>query len=178
MSLIVVHPAEGVIIADRFILDSEEDDHGVTHTSVTTEDKIKITEDGYIAYCFEGMQYQEALEALFSFVIRYETGVLLKDEKPPKFELDPGNDFKLVIMTKRACYRFHGSRKGAGPTLVERKVPWLNSYAEYNCMAGLSLTALEMFEAVKEFNTTWVTKDYQVVKQTQLKLIKVKRGKK
>ncbi len=172
MSVIVASPSEGVVIADRFVLETSKAG-GVPVIALTQEEKIHISSDNYFAWVFEEEQCKDLVPVVLSYIERFERGTLKDKEAQP--DLKSLGEFKLVVVSKRHFYRVITDKKN--PISI-RKNTWANYVENFFALEPLELTAKQIFEGLVPIGGVVASHQHDVFKQSSLTLIPAKKGKK
>lgn len=172
MSFIVFSPKEKKIIADTYVFESTDLPGGIKRVSHRTEQKIKITEDNYFAYCFHCLQQEEYLPLIFNYITRFETGMLTEKDKiefPEKFTA------RLGVATKRHFYYINPCIKNS---IQIRDFIWDNESGIPCVYLALELNAEDIWNAIHKERIFAISGEKQIVSTTKLSLIEKQTKKK
>lgn len=167
MSIIVYSPEEMVIVADRFVMNTKQIRVGFGEVSFDHHTKVHISEDNHFAYCFEITQENKFIPVILNFIKRFESGQLEKEEK---LEITSDVPFCVGIMSRRHFYMCDSRVKDNKLTI--QHTMWSNHYTETVLYRALQLPAVKVWQVIGELTGVAHSLDYDVVKASQLTLIK------
>ncbi len=167
MSVIVASPREGVIVADRFVLENSNHPH-VPTSRTFCEDKVQVSEDGCFAWVFESERHDAYVPVVLSYIERFERGLLTDEDKPLAFPKE--HQFKLIVMSRKHFYRVNSTSK---KPVVIRKDMWSNQFSNSVLLPALELNAEQVFSTLVIAGYVYATRDMTITKQSSLKAIKV-----
>lgn len=167
MSIIVYSPSEMCIVADTFILHTDDFNGAISQASFRNESKIITTDDQHFVYCFEDTQALPFIPVLTAYLKRYELGLLKKDDKLPLYE---PVQFSVGIMSKRYMYRVINRKDKI--TISRRTMTFCNHCDNASLMYAAKLPALEVWEELAKMDEVYHGLVPDVVTNKHLKLIK------
>ncbi|EBV8434132.1 hypothetical protein AVA65_07770 [Salmonella enterica subsp. enterica serovar Minnesota] len=167
MSIIVYSPSEMCIIADTFVLHTDDFDGAIGQASFRDESKIITTDDQHFTYCFEDTQAAPFIPVLTAYLKRYELGLLKKEDKLPLYE---PSQFSVGIMSKRHMYRVINRKDKI--TISRRLLTFCNHCDNASLMYAAKLPALEVWKELAKMDEVYHGLTPNVVTNKHLKLIK------
>lgn len=166
MSIIVYSPEEMVIIADRFVMHTDQIRDGVADINFENTCKIHTSEDNHFAYCFEVTEEAKFMPVILNFLKRFESGLLEKDEK---LNIPDKPKFTVGVMSHRHFYVIDNSVKNK--VTIQHTV-WSNHYTETLVYKAIRLPALKIWQTIHELTGIAHSLDYDIVRGKSLTPIK------
>lgn len=166
MSIIVYSPEEMVIIADRFVMHTDQIRDDVVEVKFENTCKIRVSEDNHFAYCFEVTEEMKFMPVILNFLKRFESGLLEKDEK---LNIPDHPKFVVGVMSRRHFYMIDNSNKNK--VTIQHTV-WSNHYTDTLLYSAIRLPALKIWQTIHELTTVSHSLNHDIVHGKSLTPIK------